>query len=136
VPLAPLTSPEDERDYPVDEINAFTVTTFTTGGCCEFATELQKRIGGRIDAEIDPTERDACARIVHAWVVRADGRAVDVRGVHATDYAPSWASRAGLARETLPDIPGIPNAELIAWARELIANNPDHFQTNLTEFYL
>lgn len=107
---------------PIDE---FTVTEFVSGLCQEFALALQERTHGALWAEIDTD-----GSLVHAWIVRVDSHAVDIRGVHPShlaltlDQGPSTIGP--ITRERLLEL-GTPDDEGLQWARQLFDEHPAHF---------
>ena len=66
----------------VDEENQF-----YHGFCLMFAAALHDLVQWKIMAEHDPD-----GELIHAWTVSDDGKAVDVFGVHDSEYAqrPDW----------------------------------------------
>lgn len=60
----------------------FTRTEFVCGACGDFAAVLHDLTGWPLRAGLDKQ-----GDIEHVWVLNAEGRAVDVNGVHDTDLA-------------------------------------------------
>jgi hypothetical protein len=121
LPLVGLDLQDADREYDPHEINAFTVTEFTTGYCLEFAVALQERIGGVVQAHTRPND------FLHAWVLRGDGRALDVRGVHPGEVALVWDAPVGAVVEDVRCEDHSLDAEIFAWAEALIERNRDRY---------
>lgn len=79
----------------------------------------------------DPTE------FIHSWVVNLSGKAVDVNGIHKTDYAKTEYSEPGKTEYgPAKDVNDIVNPkckwtkhskEMYEWAKEIISRNPSKY---------
>lgn len=116
---------EDSQVAPVDE---HAIVEFTTGACGYLAVALHDMTGWPVRAEYEHPPWDS--DIAHIWVVNDDGFAVDINGVHGTSWAKTRYSSSvpgpisSIGRE---EALGKCDEDFQAWARELIADNPDHF---------
>lgn len=126
---------------PEHGITDFVITEFTAGACHHLALALHRVTGWPIMAELPPEEPDALDGAIHYWVVTPEGKAVDIQGVHATDWANTPYSLAHpegplrvVPRQTLLSDNSDPSTcagrlarEYAAWAETLVAHFPEHF---------
>jgi len=132
-----------DTDYDVWElrhgIDDFVRSEFTTGYCTWLAFAIHERTGWPILGELDGDGWH-----MHVWVRNPDGRAVDINGIHPTDFArtkyndPRWLEKHGMLHElredgTVEDITdrvfdfySKPCPEL-DWARQIVDGFPEHF---------
>ncbi len=114
-------------------VDEHAIIEFTTGACGYLAVVLHDMTGWplRVEFEHPPHGAD----IAHIWVLNDDGLAVDINGVHATAWAKTKYSEdkpgqmQPIDRE---EALGLADEDFLSWARELIADNPEHFGNPLT----
>lgn len=126
---------------PEHGITEFVISEFTAGACHHLALALHRITGWPIMAELPPEEPDALDAAIHYWVVTPDGKAVDIQGVHATDWAStpySLTAPEGPLRRVPVELLLSDTAdparcacrlalEYTAWAETLVAHFPGHF---------
>lgn len=127
-------SPDDYEEWtPERGIDNFVRTEFCVGGCYSLALALHRATGWTMWGVYETDNPDTLA---HAWVVRPDGRAVDINGVHSGGVAKvkydQHSDRFGAPIRHNPPQKIIPdeseaNPEYLEWAETLIAAHPDHF---------
>ena len=104
------------------------ITEYITGGCYDLAVILHKLTGFPIFAEVSENNG-----VVHAWVVNNDGQAIDIYGLHETN----WAKTELSSDKPLGKIVPYPveeqylkqgyKSEYTDWTIELIKSNQKHF---------
>lgn len=119
----------DDGDWkPEHGIDEFVTDEFTAGACHYLAAALHDLTGWPI---VDEFTHDGTH--VHTFVRNAEGRAVDISGVHPGDWAPTPYSepthpevlKASERSEITLD--AHQSADYYAWALTLIQHFPDHF---------
>lgn len=105
-------------------IDEFVRTEFMTGGCYALAVALHDKTGWPIQANFD-----AYGDVNHVWVIRPDGAAVDINGVHDTSVAKTKYDLDGTPPSGPEPYPADDpvDQDMLAWARQLIDGFPDHF---------
>lgn len=85
VTLTTFAEPEDVNDWPFDE---YEMDTYTAGECYRLAHALEQLGVGRL---VSVTTRDKPTSWKHMLVETADGRYVDIEGIHtARQIAERW----------------------------------------------
>jgi hypothetical protein len=122
-----------EQWEPEHGIDNFVRTEFSAGGCYDLATALHQQTGWPIWGTF---EKDHPDMVSHVWVIRPDGKAVDINGIHSQNVAKTKydndTERYGRPTQTLEprqlDASELSNdPEMVTWATELIQTNPEHF---------
>jgi hypothetical protein len=96
----------------------FAQVEFTCGYCHCFALALHQKTGWPIYCDDN-----------HYWVVNPEGNAVDIAGVHESNYAvtewndPDPTAVRGITLGELEPC----NDEILQWAIEVIEQNPDKY---------
>lgn len=113
---------------PKHGIDNFVRAEFSAGYCAYLARALHEVTGWPVMAELDSR---GLGHIEHVWVVNHQGKAVDINGVHPSDYA-----RTKYSEPTPGKIIQVPNIErqapeddygVLDWARQLVELFPKHF---------
>ena len=107
-------------------------TEFTCGLCEVLAYALHKKTGWPIYVEEHNGHHE------HSWVMNPQGKAVDINGVHPSNYARTEYSKDGTVREATDEVLAQyakkpPAKDALAWANKLIAKHPAHFGLVLEE---
>lgn len=106
---------------------------FTCGRCAVLAAAIHDRTGWEIFAEFgDETDFD----VEHVWVVNDYGRAVDINGVHSSNWAKTPFSDKEPKRiapfprnECTSDFPS--DRDDFAWANEILDTHPELYSLTM-----
>lgn len=118
---------------PDQGIDEFVKHTFTAGECGALALVLHKLTGWPMFLDADKVAPDGTVtpeNVGHVWVQTPDGKAVDILGIHPTNYAnTAYTLKPGIVLPVKPkQIHKIFNRQhYIAWARRIVEHFPTHF---------
>lgn len=120
---------QDHPDYQYDGwtpdhgIDYFVRTEFTTGGCGQLAAAIHDRTGWPIYVDEDGDEWG------HAYCINPNGHAVDINGVHPSDWAQTKYSinKGNIRKVNRKEISNDGPDGYYGWATALLDNFPDHF---------